>query len=670
MARKGNGYGGSYMQVLLLSSDAKNNPWLNTKQMYDSACGTLKTYDMNGYSRKVMDARIREAAGCCGGGSHKWDEPLFEVDDTCRPQKFRLNETGILRATELQSSITDSIADQEESRLVRQVKTSNDKSYTKEVAVLKTLQWFMENRRQQYDAALQIVGLATSRNHLQQLINRFICLWGPLKWGKREVLDCLALMLKGDIKLYYVLSLNRKDMKEQKAELASYGWNIVEYKSIKIDESDHSPYIIAFDECDYGDGNDQCFDKWYTTISDRENIVLMGISATPFTFIYSMDERFQEAPPVIGKVAESFVGLGRFQVIVKNDGAILPDGTFTASFKQVVTDWAKTDNTKKMKFIVRQTRLTNDSSVKNNIEQQLGNIWFSERGNKKVSIKIVDMNMDDEKFWKRNNDDSWENDGNQLIIVKQTFTRGTETDIHPFLYGYYDCRNESTPANTILQALGRFSNYKGVDDIKIYIGQDHKIWLDAYIDMEGGIAEGKKFSHYTEKYQYIPWTGKLKPNKKQQAVRNREWQYDWSPFESKDQAESYLNSKASDPDFIDWRISKWDVSEKDSLRLGVCTVSKNEGEDSDILARMMAGGLGHAGDGRLIHHVDGKSGKIEFQKSWDKMLSDPKFSKWEGKYVVAFPRKSSSSDRSVIIPLVNKSVFRKVMKTTIDLDSL
>ena len=663
MARKSNGCGGSYMQVLLLALDVKNNPWLNTKEMYDLACSILKTYDMNGYSRKVMDARIREAAGCCGGGSHKWDKPLFEVNNTVRPQQFRLNEDGVTLATELQNSI----ADQEESRLVRQVKTSNDKSYTKEVAVLKTLQWFMENRRQQYDAALQIVGLATSRNHLQQLINRFICLWGPLKWGKREVLDCLALMLKGDIKLYYVLSLNRKDMKEQKAELASYGWNIVEYKNIKIDKSDHSPYIIAFDECDYGDGNDQCFDRWYTTISDRENIVLMGISATPFTFIYSMDERFQEAPIVIGKVAESFVGLGRFQVIVKNDGAILPDGTFTDSFKQVITEWAKTDNVKKMKFIVRQTRLTNDSSIKNNIEQQLGNIWFSERGNRKVSIKFVDMNMDEEKFWKRNNDDSWENDGNQLIIVKQTFTRGTETDIHPFLYGYYDCRNESTPANTILQALGRFSNYKGVDDIKIYIGQDHKIWLDAYIDMERGIAEGKKFSHYTEKYQDIPWTGKLKPNKKQQAARNREWQYDWTPLDSKNEAENYLNSKKNEPDFIDWRIEKWDVSEKESLRLGVCTVSENNGDDSDIIARMMSGGLGHAGDGRLIHHVNEPS--VRYRNSWNEMISNTKFSKWAGKYVVAFPRRSSNVDKSKIIPLVNKSMFRKHM-SIIDLDVL
>jgi len=671
MARKGNGCGGLFIESILQSINVESNSWSTTNEMFEEARPRLEKKNLlrGNTPQATMDSRIREAAGRCSGDNHQFPIPLFEADDTVRPMKFRLTEEGIRIAVKLQESSL-LIKDNEESKLVRNVRSSIvATSATQEVADVKTLQWFMENRREQYNAALEIVELARKRNNLQELINRFICLWGPLKWGKREVLDCLSLMLRGEVQLYYVLSLNRREMVTQKDELADYGWNIVECKSeckrgIVIDENDHRPYIIAFDECDYGDGSKQCFDEWYDIISNRQNVVLMGVSATPFTFLYNMDKRFEKAPIVIGRTSGLFVSLGRLQFVVKDETAILPDGTFTDSFRQVITEWAKTDNTQKMKFIVRVKNGVSSSAI-NHINQQLGDIWNKERGDRSVTSKFVDMNLNDNLFWKKvykdekgeyqDNLDAWKSEGNQLIIVKQCFTRGTETNIHPFLYGYYDVRTESTPANTILQANGRLPNYKGIDDIKVYISFEHKTWLDAYLDMEAGIAEGKNFSHYVEKYKHIQWTGKLKPSKKGLKARDKEYRLDMFPFHSENEAQSFAKSKSNHPDFIDWMAHK-EYEEKDVF--GTCTVSKNEGKDSDILTRMLGGNLGHAGDGRLIHYVDAAS--PTYDSSWKRMIKERP--EWEGKYVVAIPRRSSDSERRVQVPLNDTSLYSKHMK--------
>jgi hypothetical protein len=92
------------------------------------------------------------------------------------------------------------------------------------------------------------------------------------------------------------------------------------------------------------------------------------------------------------------------------------------------------------------------------------------------------VDKDNSYDWKK---DNW--DGFELIIVKQTFTRGTETNIQPYLFGYYDPRTDDTAFNTLLQALGRFCCYVINSHIRLYLSKEGLNYVDAYNYMEDAL---------------------------------------------------------------------------------------------------------------------------------------------------------------------------------------
>ncbi|MGE3320395.1 MAG: hypothetical protein AB7I18_13965, partial [Candidatus Berkiella sp.] len=119
----------------------------------------------------------------------------------------------------------------------------------------------------------------------------------------------------------------------------------------------------------------------------------------------------------------------------------------------------------KNNFIARSKFAKNKSfAFKRNVQRNINALCVDIFGKEQVDFEIVDQQNSSGFDWMRG--DRWST-GWRLICVNKTFTRGTETDIQPFVYGYYD--PSSSYVNTLAQRLGRFANYLGVRGIKFYL---------------------------------------------------------------------------------------------------------------------------------------------------------------------------------------------------------
>lgn len=387
---------------------------------------------------------------------------------------------------------------------------------------MKSLDWFKINRPKQWKAAFEILDkmFYFDDNDNRIVKSKYAALWAPLKWGKREVLDIIALAC-GDVEFIY-LAPPHKSLISQKEELESCGWNIDDRKGGFVKKWDSNKiYVVAFDEADWGDGKGQQF---YRRYCDYPNVILLGISATNFTFVSNLENLlFQNC--VVGEKYTNYKGLENFPLNIVDNKAIEKDGTFTPTFEKVIRKWLKaTLTTDKVKFIVRETKFS--STNEDRVEEQLRQLCLSECGNSKVDLVVVDQ--DHNYKWKKNNGDSWLNGGRQLFVVKQTFTRATETDIQKFLYGYYDYRSKQTALNTIAQALGRFPNYNDICDIELFVSADHKKYVDVYLEVEKEILSGNSLLSVLDKHKDVMYSAKLKPTgTTRQTTNKRGWLFDF-----------------------------------------------------------------------------------------------------------------------------------------------
>lgn len=392
-----------------------------------------------------------------------------------------------------------------------------------------SLDYFIQNRPEQYEAAKELAKKMFTFNNgkpTKILQNQFVALWASLKWGKREVLDILPLLCS-DVEFIY-LSPPHKSLKTQRSELLSYGWKIDDKKDLIIKSyNSNKLYVVAFDEADWGDGVAQNFDARFKKIKDKNNVVLLGISATNFTFLYNLEKSFDKNC-VIGKKNPIYCGLEQFPINIVNEGPFAKDGSFTPTFEKIIREWLKATlnphQTDKLKFIVRDTRFS--LLLEDKVKIKLEALCQEECNDKGIDLVIV--NQEHGFSWKKHNDDVWRSTGRTLFIVKQTFTRGTETDIQKFLYGYYDYRKENTALNTIAQALGRFPNYNNVTDINLYISKEHKDYVDIYLEIEDEIYKGNTLSSVFEKSNNrINYSAKLKKTAEKSGSFSTKWDYDF-----------------------------------------------------------------------------------------------------------------------------------------------
>jgi hypothetical protein len=346
----------------------------------------------------------------------------------------------------------------------------------------------------------------------------------PVKSGKRNMVEVSAVKLAAPVK--YVTSLNRKDVKSQQAELASYGvvTHVMDRKGEKPGAAIHdirsalasSPMVIlCFDECDYGSGTGQVVEPVFREFLDDRRVVKVYFSATFHETTFSARDDFvmlEYVPP-----KEVYCGAEYF---LTNNLVFDPlpffdydDGTLTITphARQVLRE---SITASRHIGVVRvpgkgtPMSLFKDDDKRKVLEQQLtavvpGKPW-----------KIVPV--DDQSPFDWENDETLDGHTtkkNYLFVIKQTCTRGTDLKgWHPKLAFWHDTRPApKANLNTTIQAFLRPSHYttmpgyNGAQPIRLYVDR-RVIQVAVDDDMDAYLRAGGKAPARTKVSKIAPWT--------------------------------------------------------------------------------------------------------------------------------------------------------------------
>lgn len=403
-------------------------------------------------------------------------------------------------------------------------------------------------RKEQYNAAKKLLIILDNNNRAQ--------LVGALKIGKRDVIECFSRLIGDADKVMYLTSLNRNDMKVQFTELRTYGIDAEcissknktkEEKIRKQIISSKGKVYIFFDENDYGDGQDQTFCNFFDSLKDNQNIKWIFVSATPFSLLLNLDNFKMTGDNIsIIQYPKEYNGIGNIKNITVSTDAY-KNNQISQELFQCILDFIKQDSKTRMivrvingfdkysflnDFIKKCKDILDDNKF-NEIKKLISNDFFKEVNEKNSSDhkwkyeenslikKPSTKNFSDNHFNDQEIDSiakdlyfSGLKESKRVFFVKQTFSRGTETDWHEYIYAYYDCRG--TNLNTLVQAIGRFAGYKDNSEIKLFVSESGKEALKVYEniynillsdDLIGGISddtidriiESSNYSSYSDK---------------------------------------------------------------------------------------------------------------------------------------------------------------------------
>lgn len=309
---------------------------------------------------------------------------------------------------------------------------------------------------------------------------RIILAEAEVKAGKKEIVECIKTE-NPDIKGYYITSLNRKDVKNQKDELALYGIEtfVVNNDSVisKIitDVTEHikkgKKVYFFFDECDYGSGKNQKIAGVFTVFMNTPEVIHILISATAQETLFasiadrSDFETLKFIPPTTYKGAKYFLENDLVYTpkpfILKQPSSEL---TITPHAYDVMREsFTETRNIGGIRITGKGYTTETILTCVRQLEKMVNRHFDGGYHGRPFKIKVIDSN----------NEFNWEDsitrrgytcqplEANWLFIFNQTCTRGTDLkDWHPNLAFWHDARPcNSCNLNTLLQAILRPSHY-------------------------------------------------------------------------------------------------------------------------------------------------------------------------------------------------------------------
>lgn len=371
-------------------------------------------------------------------------------------------------------------------------------------------EWFRVNRSSIYtfvDEKLRGVVIdGTGRNVLVK---------APVKSGKREHVECIAVRFP-DAAVFYVTSLDRKDVARQKAELALYGVDthlinseqkaLTAILAINRELAAERRVILCFDECDYGSGSEQKMASMYHEFVDDERVIKLYYSASAHeTEASKLRDRDDYAaltyvPPPEYCGAEYFLDEGLVAEDVDSFFEKDEDENIciTEHAKLVVRESIKPDRHIGVVRVGRgfSTRNFKNRLLKADIQAQLQTAMGDGR-----EWRIVPVDEKNSHDWEdADTARRYTNDRevNYLFIIVQTCTRGTDLKgWHHRLAFWHDARSKrKSNLNTLLQAFLRpchySSSYGGVPQpIRLYV--DYVVVeMAAYDNLPAYLAAGGK----------------------------------------------------------------------------------------------------------------------------------------------------------------------------------
>lgn len=368
-----------------------------------------------------------------------------------------------------------------------------------------SLIWFRENRPEVANFVDQILTAV-------QAGKRHILVKAPVKSGKRVMVEVISLLL--GMKVKYITSLNRKDVKTQKAELDRYNIHThltnsrenvdAAIADIHFDLDRGHRVVTCFDECDYGAGNRQLLPALYENIIDNIDVVKIYFSATAHETAASnlkkradyIDMTYVPPPEYCG--AQYFLDNGLiFEPLDFFENA-LGELSVTEHGIQVIRD--SVTATRHI-GVVRTTSkfppaLFKNDLVRANLERQL---QAAMPDGKPWKIKPVD-DKDGHDWEHRQTQIGYTRDDevNHLFVILGTCTRGTDLKgWHRNLAFWHDKRmGEKSNLNTLIQAALRPCHYKSdyggeAQPVRLYVDR-RVVEMAADDDMAKYLATGGK----------------------------------------------------------------------------------------------------------------------------------------------------------------------------------
>jgi hypothetical protein len=340
---------------------------------------------------------------------------------------------------------------------------------------IKNAQWFINNRKEQWNCAIDIANQG-----------RYVNCMAEVKSGKREIVIAYSLLtsVNGQIdKHFYLVNLTRKDCVEQIQELNAYGIDSYVGKEIRerhveiialikkaIDNG--SNVVLHFDESDYGSGKNQCIAELLNYTSSIDKVKHVYYSATSEEIIFSSHkvdyvtfvphESYKGAAYFLDKglvhQAQSFFRYEKGELVLTEQGIdcckklIFSDKNFG-----VVRLSTKID---KYSYLFNEVK--NSYTSKGSVVDSFNQVFEG------VDYQILFVNAENGFYWgdksKFGGDKmTWFNldpSKKYIIFINQTSTRSTEWALQSKLAFYHSHRNESVNLNTILQSDCRPFGYR------------------------------------------------------------------------------------------------------------------------------------------------------------------------------------------------------------------
>ena len=314
-----------------------------------------------------------------------------------------------------------------------------------------------------------------------------IMIEAPVKSGKRELVECLSVLLP-QYRHIFISSFHRLADEDQREEFKKFGIivysinNESDLNKCKMDIQGYTGLqMIHLDEFDYGSGEKQLLSGIWNDIKNDDLLIKILYSATPQEFLFSDECKYElintrileYIPPSIFCGPGTFLKHGLVYDAKPAIECINDNYTLSPQFSQIIKDFEE-QLAKGSKRNIIHLRL---SSYEHNTKKTKGNkmnylflehfnnflelsdyILLIDKGEKfdvkHISRKIAsDIEWSNKTFW-----DDKSTTNKYILINDQTATRSTELACHDRLFCVHSFKNSYT-FTIASQELERYNHY-------------------------------------------------------------------------------------------------------------------------------------------------------------------------------------------------------------------
>jgi hypothetical protein len=346
------------------------------------------------------------------------------------------------------------------------------------------LEEFKANRKEQCNTAVKILDTVWESQKNGSLKPARAVVQAPVKCGKREIAEILAVLVNQYKEIgiglrlkdvVFLTALNRKDIQEQFEEQKSYGLTTICVSNVVardeaiefLKQYPKGELLVLIDEADYGTHVKQLLSRVYKMATKTLKHPIVMFSATNEEALLSdiMKDgatEIRHIPNIRYNGASRFLTSGL--VIQAEQFYNAKEGTLTNQGHEVMEEFYHDDKA------IGVLRLNEKGAAKHFVENKPLRTSLIENG-----VEVMFVNADSSFKW--GEDGHWVDRVNlfksrrvkTLIVINQTCKRSTEIKFHPYLSFWHDFPARGANYNTIHQAQGRVFHHAPISESEDFI---------------------------------------------------------------------------------------------------------------------------------------------------------------------------------------------------------